>query len=164
MGSQRVEDYEWTLVGSGYVGGDIWVHLQEVKAVLTVFHVQLIDSDNPWQSQSWCPNSIQALETDPSVDIAHWVKSGLHCAQGGWHVAKVARLPLKYSDLVNAVVVNTVCSKQCPMQLPKKSRVIHQNSKLVRDWQTLALYLWVKILNYPGLCAHCSWPDRKSVV
>ena len=40
-----------------------------------------------------------------SVDTADWVyrKSGCCSAWVGWHIAKDARLPLKYSDLVNAV-------------------------------------------------------------
>jgi len=43
-------------------------------------------------------------------------------------MAKVARMPLKQNDLVNAVAV---CSKQGPRQLPKKRESIHWSSPLV---------------------------------
>ena len=47
-------------------------------------------------------------------------------------MAKVARMPLKQNDLVNAVAV---CSKQGPRQLPKKRESIHWSSPLVSHWE-----------------------------
>lgn len=67
---------------------------------------------------------VLALATDPSVDTADWVE---------WHIAKDAVLPLKYSELINAVTACPMCSKQCPRQLPKESGAIHWSPQLVRD-------------------------------
>lgn len=48
---------------------------------------------------------VQALATDPSVDTVDWVhrKNGHPNALIRWLIAKDAELPLRYSDLVNAV-------------------------------------------------------------
>ena len=62
-------------------------------------------------------------------------KGSHHSAWVGQHVAKDAKLPLKYSDLVNAVTACPVCSTQCPRQLSKGSGAIHWSSQVVRDWQ-----------------------------
>lgn len=45
-------------------------------------------------------------------------------------------LPLKYSDMVNAVIpYPPVCSKQHPRQLLEESGAIHWSSQLTRNWQ-----------------------------
>ena len=87
-------------------GGDIWVCLQEPEAILPVFHVLARKALTPPGNQeadalAW----VQSLATDPSADTADWMhgKSGHHRAWVGWHIAKDVGLPLKYSDLVNAI-------------------------------------------------------------
>lgn len=55
---------------------------------------------------------------------------------GGKAIAKGAGLPLKYSDLVNAVTARPACSQRCPWQVPRESEATHQSSQLERDWQT----------------------------
>ena len=52
----------------------------------------------------------------------------------GWRIAKNTQLPLKYSDVVNAVTAWPMCSKQCPKQQPKESGGIHRSSQPVMDW------------------------------
>lgn len=79
-----------------------------------------------------CNQQAQALATDPSVDRGDLVhrKSG-HCsAWVGWHSARDARLPLQYSNLVNAVTADPMCPKQYPWQWPKVSGAIHWSSQL----------------------------------
>lgn len=44
-------------------------------------------------------------------------------------------LPLKCSDLVNAVTTCPACSEQCPRQLPEESGATQLSSQLERDWQ-----------------------------
>ena len=44
-------------------------------------------------------------------------------------------MPLKYSDLVNAIIAHPVFSKQHSRRLLKESGAIHQSSQQVRDWQ-----------------------------
>lgn len=39
---------------------------------------------------------------------------------GGWCIVKIAKLPLKYHDLVNVVTMCPLCSKQCLRQLLKE--------------------------------------------
>lgn len=71
---------------------------------------------------------VWALATDSAADTEDWVhKKGGHCTtQVGWHIAKGAGLPLKYSDWFNAVAACLVCSKQCLRQLPKESGTVHR--------------------------------------
>lgn len=84
---------------------DIQVHLQKPKVFLTVFHVlghKALDTHNNQEvgALAW----EQTLTTVPSGDTTDWVpKSGHPCAWVGWCIAKDAELPLKYSDLVNAI-------------------------------------------------------------
>ena len=93
---------------------NIWVHLQEPEAVLIVFHVLAHKAlTHPGSLEADALAWVQALTTDPSVHTADWVhrKGGQHSAQVGWHIAKDARLLLKYSDLVSVVAARPVCSK-----------------------------------------------------
>ena len=117
----------------------------------------------PGNQETDAPTQLQAPATDPSEGTADWVcrKSGHLCPQTGWRIAKDARLPLKYSDLVNAVTVRPVCSKQCPRQLPKESEAIHWSSQQIKDWQIdyICPLLPSKGYKYAlGLCENCIWP------
>ena len=132
-----MDDHEWDLWGHDK-WKDIWVHLQEPEAGLTVFHVlaykvlTLPGNQEP-DALAW----VWALATGPSADTTDWVhrKNSCHSACVEWHIAKDARSPLKYSDLVNAAIACPLYSKQCPRQLPRESGAIHWHSQLVRDWQ-----------------------------
>ena len=42
---------------------------------------------------------------------------------------------MEHSDLVNAVTVCPLCSKQDPRQLPKESGTIHKSLQPAKDWQ-----------------------------
>ena len=44
-------------------------------------------------------------------------------------------MPLKYTELVNAVTECPVYSIQCPRQLPNESGTTHQSSQPVRNWK-----------------------------
>ena len=57
----------------------------------------------------------------------------------GWHLTKDAGLPLKYSDLLNAVPTCSVCSKQCPGFEPKGSGAIYWSFQLVRDGEITSM-------------------------
>ena len=63
---------------------------------------------------------VQTLETDPLVDQTH-TERNCHSSWVGWHIAKDAGLPSKYSDLVTAVTSCPLCSTQHLMQLLKES-------------------------------------------
>ena len=122
---------------------DLWVHLEEPEAVLTVFHIsahKVLTSPHPplpGNQEVDDLTGVCTLATDSLIvteDRVHR-KSSLRSVQVGWRIVKNAGLYLKYSNLVNAVMTCPVCSKQHPRQLPKESGAIHQNSQLVRDWQ-----------------------------
>lgn len=51
----------------------------------------------------------------------------------GWPLTKDAGLPVKYSNLVNAVPTCSVCSKQCPGLQPKGSGATYWSVQLLRD-------------------------------
>ena len=61
--------------------------------------------------------------------------SGHHSAHVRWSIAKNPGLPLRYSDLVNAVTICPVCFEHCPRQLPKESGAFQWSSQPVRDLQ-----------------------------
>lgn len=70
-----------------------------------------------------------------------------------------AKLPLKYSDLVNAATACPVSSKQCPKQLLKESWAIHLGSQLVGDWQIAYVgHLFVsESSKYALVCVDSFW-------
>ena len=74
----------------------MWVHLQELGAVLTVLHVPARKAlTPPGNQEAGAVAEVSTLDTDPSVDIGDWVhrKSGHCCPQVGRHTAKDAGLP-----------------------------------------------------------------------
>lgn len=85
-------------------GGHIWAHLQEPEAVLTVFHVPTQILTPPGNHRTDVLAQYKPLATDLSVNTADWEQSGHHCAQVGGHIAKDARLPLRYNDFGAALM------------------------------------------------------------
>lgn len=113
---------------------DIWLHLQEPEGVLTVFHVPAYKVLTPAGNQeSGLGMSPRKWPFSSYADLVQR-KSGHHSTQVGGHINKDAGLPLKYSDLVNAVTSRSVYSK-CLRQLPKLYGAIHQSSQPVRNWK-----------------------------
>lgn len=83
-------------------------------------------------------------------------KSGHRGTQVGWHIAKDAGLPLKYSDLVTVAMAWPVCSKQHPRQ----SLECSPGEGLTSDNAGHLPLSQVKVLNGPGLCGHYAWLDQ----
>lgn len=101
---------------------DIWRHLgSPARAWVHAYCLPDPSSqgtDTPCNQEADALAQVCDLATDPSVDTTDWVhrKSHYHSIQVERYIAKDAGLPLKCSDLVNAVTACPVCSKQCPRQ------------------------------------------------
>ena len=88
---------------------DIWVHLQGPETFVTAFYIPVHKALNLLVIRKLMPLLYTSPHTDPLVGATLW------------HIARNAKFPLKYSDLVNAVTTCPVCSKQSSRQLPKTS-------------------------------------------
>lgn len=115
------------------------VHLQEAKAVLTVFHIPAPKALIPPGCRE-ADALAQVSGTEPQHltfrQTANWVyrKHAHRGTRVDGHTAKEARPPLKYSDLVNSVTC-PVCSKSRPRQLPKVFGAVLLSSQPVRNGQ-----------------------------
>ena len=129
-----VDNYQWALVGSRYVERHLGSLVRAWGSPLCFPYPGPRTADTHWQSENWCSspntsrnnqpfNKYNRLDTQTSHQNTH----------EEWLIDKDVELSSKYSDLVKAITVCLVCSKQYPR--PKEHDASHQSSQLVRDWQ-----------------------------